>query len=120
MKKVLFLMVMILSMNACKQSMDRNPQLFGKWQGAKWMIFDQPSGMDATQVRFEFKETGEYSADFGTQHEEGKWRTEQSKLYTTATGKKEIMVKILELDAQKLHFEMNRGGQKETLELIKQ
>lgn len=103
----------------CRQANDRNPALTGKWQGTEWLIFDQPSGMDATQVVFEFRADGSYAADFGKQHQQGTWRTEKDKLYTTEEGKKEIMVKLLKIDAANLEFEMNRGGQKETLTLKK-
>lgn len=93
--------------------------LIGKWQGTEWLVFDKPSDLDASKVSFEFNEDGAYSAEFGDQKQSGTWRTEKEKLYTTETGKKEIMVKILRLDATNLDFEMNRGGQKETLKLVK-
>ncbi len=109
----------VLSLAACKRADDRNPALTGKWQGTEWLIFDQPSGMDAAQVFFEFRTDGSYAADFGKQHQQGTWRTEKDKLYTTEEGKKEIMVKLLKIDAANLEFEMNRGGQKETLKLSK-
>ena len=80
---------------------------------------DKPSGMDATQVHFEFKEDGTYSAQFGEQKQSGTWRTEKDKLYTTETGKKEILVKMLQYDGASLDFEMNRGGQKEILKMVK-
>ncbi|MBK7935940.1 MAG: hypothetical protein IPJ82_02100 [Lewinellaceae bacterium] len=41
----------------------------GKWQGPEWLIFDKPGGMDATQVGFEFKEDGTYTASFGNQNQ---------------------------------------------------
>ena len=103
----------------CKQANDNNPVLPGKWQGTEWLIFDQPSGMDATKVMFEFNADGTYSAEFGSQRQKGSWRTEKDKLYTTEEGKKEIMVKLLKADAANLEFEMNRGGQKEILKLVK-
>lgn len=116
--QLLFLTAVSFLLN-CKQANDRNPALVGKWQGAEWLIFDQPSGMDAAQVFFEFRPDGTYAADFGKQHLQGTWRTEKDKLYTTEEGKKEIMVKLLKTDAATLEFEMNRGGQKETLKLVK-
>ncbi len=120
--KTLFFQVLLasaMSLTCCKQANDQNPVLIGKWQGTDWLIFDQPSGMDAAQVFFEFRTDGSYSADFASQHQQGSWRTEKDKLYTTEAGKKEIMVKLLKTDAASLEFEMNRGGQKETLKLKK-
>ncbi|MCC6283324.1 MAG: lipocalin family protein [Saprospiraceae bacterium] len=109
----------LLTAAACQKANDKNPALFGKWQGSEWMISDKPSGMDATQVNFEFKEDGTYTASFGDQSQSGTWRTEKDKLYTLGKGKQEIMVKLLKAEATELDFEMNRGGQKETLKLLK-
>ena len=109
----------VLALASCQKANDKNPALIGQWQGTGWLIFDKPSDMDASQVHFEFKEDGSYSARFGKQNQSGVWRTEKDKLYTTETDKKEIMVKILKIDSTTLEFEMNRGGQKETLKLEK-
>ncbi|MCB9354783.1 MAG: lipocalin family protein [Saprospiraceae bacterium] len=103
----------------CQAPEEHNPLVVGDWQGTEWLIFDKSSGMDASQVHFGFQEDGRYSAQFGNQQQQGVWRTERDKLYTTEDGKKEIMVKILQLDSLRLVFEMNRGGQKETLKLEK-
>lgn len=118
MKYLLFALA-ILALAACQKANDKNPALLGKWQGTEWLIFDKPSGMDATQVNFEFKDDGTYTAQFAAQNQSGTWRTEKDKLYTQETGKQEIMVKLLKMDATSLDFEMNRGGQKETLKLKK-
>lgn len=113
------LLAVALTLTACQKTNDKNPALLGKWQGTEWLIFDKPSGMDATQVNFEFKDDGTYNAQFAAQNQSGTWRTEKDKLYTQETGKQEIMVKLLKMDATGLDFEMNRGGQKETLKLKK-
>ncbi len=118
--KHIILAFTLLALVACQKTNDKNPALLGKWQGTEWLIFDKPSGMDATQVNFEFKEDGAYNAQFADQKQSGTWRTEKDKLYTQETGKQEIMVKLLKMDATSLDFEMNRGGQKETLKLKKQ
>ncbi|MBU6341482.1 MAG: hypothetical protein KGS48_08325 [Bacteroidetes bacterium] len=119
MKKTLFFIGILSALLACQKVNDKNPKLIGSWIGEKWLIFDKPSDLDAAQVHFEFKEDGSYAAQFGQQEETGIWRTEKDKLYTTAQGKKEIMVRLITADGQHLDFEMNRGGQKETLQLIK-
>jgi hypothetical protein len=117
----LYLILIVLAhfISACQRENDKNPALLGKWQGTEWLIFDKPSGQDATRVHFEFREDGAYAAGFGDQSEKGVWRTVGDKLYTTAEGRKEIMVKVLGVNATKLKFEMNRGGQPETIELQK-
>lgn len=114
-----YLLLAILALPACKRVNDNNPALIGAWQGTEWLVFGKPMGQDATQVEFEFTAEGDYMARFGNQEENGVWRTQKDKLYTTAQGKKEIMVKILQLDDNILKFEMNRGGQQETIELKK-
>ncbi len=119
MKIKLLILTAIVALAACQKANDKNPALLGQWQGAEWLIFDKPSDMDASQVQFEFKEDGSYSASFGNQNQSGVWRTEKDKLYTQETGKQEIMVKLLKAVAANLDFEMNRGGQKETLKLTK-
>lgn len=119
MKHTLLFFALSLVLVNCQKVNDKNPALLGKWQGENWMIFDKPSTNDASQVHFEFKEEGTYNAQFGKQNQEGTWRTEKDKLYTTETGKQEIMVKLLKYDGAILNFEMNRGGQKETLEMKK-
>jgi hypothetical protein len=110
----------LMFMVSCKKVNDKNPALFGKWQGTEWLVMDRPSGLDAAKVNFEFMEDGTYTARFGNQDQIGVWRTEKDKLYTTENGKKEIMVKLLQYDGKVLDFEMNRGGQKEILKLVKQ
>jgi hypothetical protein len=115
---IIFLWAIAL-LPACKKVNDKNPALLGVWQGTEWTIMDKPGGMDASQVKFEFKEDGTYSAQFGSQQQSGTWRTEKDKLYTTENGKKEIMVKLLQANGTRLEFEMNRGGQKEVLKLEK-
>jgi hypothetical protein len=116
--QTLFLAI-ALALATCQKTNDKNPALLGQWQGTEWLIFDKPSGMDAAQVNFEFKDDGTYTAQFADQKQAGTWRTEKDKLYTQETGKQEIMVKLLKIDATGLDFEMNRGGQKETLKLAK-
>ncbi len=115
----LFIALAITVIASCQKTNDKNPALIAKWQGTEWLIMDKPGGMDAAQVYFEFKEDGAYAASFGNQNQSGTWRTEKDKLYTQETGKEEIMVKVLKLDAAVLEFEMNRGGQKEILKLKK-
>jgi len=115
----LIIAFLIVALTACQKANDKNPALLGSWQGTEWLIFDKPSDMDATQVRFEFREDGSFTADFGDQKKQGVWRTDKDKLYTTETGMQEIMVKLLKADGTNLDFEMNRGGQKETLRLTK-
>ena len=109
----------LMTILACQKVNYKNPALLGNWQGTEWLIMDKPSNIDATQVGFEFNEDGTYTAKFTDQNQSGTWRTEKDKLYTTETGKQEILVKLLKYDGVALDFEMNRGGQKEVLKMVK-
>src|SRR5262245_53524723 len=119
MKIKLLTLFIAIALASCQKTNDKNPALLGTWQGTEWLIFDQPSDMDATRVQFEFREDGSFTADFGEQKKQGTWRTNGDKLYTTENGMQEIMVKLLKADGASLDFEMNRGGQKETLKMVK-
>ena len=116
---LIFMLAALTGLVACQKTNDKNPALLGQWKGTEWLIFDKPSDIDAAQVQFEFKDDGTYSAQFGKQNQAGTWRTEKDKLYTQETGKQEIMAKMLTINDKALDFEMNRGGQKETLKLAK-
>lgn len=118
MRYPLFAFVLLVFV-ACQKVNDKNPALLGQWQGKEWLIMDKPSDIDASKVSFEFKEDGTYKAEFGQQSQSGVWRTEKDKLYTTETGKQEILVKLLKYDGTALEFEMNRGGRKEILKFVK-
>ncbi|HNL38757.1 MAG TPA: hypothetical protein PKH43_06480 [Saprospiraceae bacterium] len=118
--KALFLTLLLaFALSACQKANDKNPMLLGHWAGKEWLVFGKPSGQDASLVSFDFDENGAYRASFGDQKQQGTWRTDGDKLYTTETGKKEIMVKLITADGSTLKFEMKRGGQQETLELTK-
>ncbi len=117
---LLLAFLLITAATACQRVNDKNPDLVGKWQGTEWLVFGKPSVQDASRVSFEFTAEGKFTASYGEQSESGVWRTDKSRLFTKADGREEIMVKILKLDATSLKFEMNRGGQPETIELIRQ
>ncbi len=99
---------------------ENNPALFGKWRGVEWSFMGKPSGEDATQVQFEFKEDGTFQANYGPQNKSGTWRTAKDSLYTTQTGMKELPIKLLKADGSALEFEMNVGGKPEVLKFKKQ
>lgn len=111
--------LLLIAIAGCQKANDKNPALLGKWQGTEWLVFDAGSDMDATQVEFEFRDDGTFTAQFGDQKKQGTWRTSGDKLYTTETGMQEIMVKLLKANGSNLDFEMNRGGRKETLKFKK-
>lgn len=106
-------------LGSCQPVNDKNVALLGRWEGTQWLINDEPSQQDPSKVYFEFNADGTYSAGYRTQGEKGIWRTHDDKLYTTAEGRKEMVVRFHLTDTSTLRFEMNRGGQPEIIELAK-
>lgn len=98
---------------------DKNPAVLGKWQGTEWIFMGKPSGMDATQVNFEFKEDGTFKANFAEQHKSGTWRTKQDSMFTMEPGKREIPIRLLKSDGSGLVFEMDVKGNKEIIKFRK-
>jgi len=66
-----------------------------------------------------FEADGTYAATFGSQNEAGTWRLEGDKLYTTAGGQVQKMVRLPRLSADTLVMDMNRAGTAETMVLVK-
>ncbi|MCC6726084.1 MAG: lipocalin family protein [Saprospiraceae bacterium] len=86
----------------------------GKWQATHWATASGERPVE--NVNFDFH--GEtYNAKLGLKDETGSFRLDGDKLYTTAQGQQEIMVKIKRLTPDSLVFEMNRGGVQEILTL---
>lgn len=100
---------------------DKVPEaILGQWRGVTWTVENQPSGRDAGSVRFTFDPAQRYEAVFGDQQEKGTFKVDGNKLYTTAEGQMQKMVKIIRLSADTLEMEMNRAGTKENLILAKE
>jgi len=105
---------------ACENSTSENAKIEGKWRGSSWMVNEQTSNRDASEVTFEFMPSGSYSAAFAAQAEAGNYRLEGTKLYTTADGQAEKMVEIDLPNTDTLIMKMNRAGTPETLILVKE
>ncbi len=117
--KYLYLLLPFLLFAACSGSSD-NQQLYGSWQGHKWLIGEQAAERDATPVNFQFTPEGQYTAEFGAQSESGSYRLEGDKLYTDAEGQAQKMVQIRFTAPDTLRMDMNRAGTPEVLVLVKQ
>jgi hypothetical protein len=115
----LFLIILSFTITSCINS-DNKALLVGNWKGAEWLAGGKPSDIDVHQVHFTFTRFGGYNSDMGGSNERGTYILRDNKLYTTAEGELEIMVEITKLTKDSLVFNMNRGGQAETLTLIKE
>jgi chitinase len=104
---------------SCTDDDERKQTLVGNWHGTAWLINGAPSSLNAEEVTFSFRDDDTYSSSFGLQSMQGTYRIKGEKLYTTEEGKEEIVVGIRTLTMDSLVFDMNRGGQDETLILLR-
>ena len=105
-------------LSSCSHS-ENEKLISGSWQGTEWLVNGQPSGRNVQQTAFSFDDKGQYSFDYGDAKETGTYKVENDMLFTTPQGQNEMMVKILKLTKDSLVFDMNRGGTRETLTLVR-
>ena len=92
--------------------------MFGSWSVSNWQ--DESTGkIISNQMDMEFKSDGKYAIDYGSKKESGKYWISGEYLHTVADGKAEISVKILNLNADSLVIQMNRGGSMEHVTLLR-
>ena len=109
----------LLFLLSCNTNSENNKLIIGIWTGAEWLVNGKPSDLNAQDTHFMFNDKGEYSYEYSGNKEKGKYIIEKDMLFTTPTGEQEIMVKIIKLTKDSLVFDMNRGGQPESLTLIR-
>lgn len=119
MKQFLIIIFTLLLLAGCTADAGIPEAIYGNWTGVRWTAEDKDAGRDAAQVHFSFVQPTQYEATFGDQREKGSFKVDGSKLYTTAEGQMQKMVKIVRLTNDTLEMEMNRGGTKENLVLAK-
>ncbi|HNP53351.1 MAG TPA: lipocalin family protein [Ferruginibacter sp.] len=112
----LLLMILLAS---CGSSNQNDKKIIGKWDGVVWMIAGQPSKNDALDTHFSFDDKGNYEYDYAGNKESGTYKVENDMLFTKPINESEIMVKIARLTDDSLVFDMNRGGQNESLVLMR-
>ena len=113
-------LIFVFLFASCAETTTLNQDLlYGSWQGSNWTVDGEDSGRDAGAVRFQFNINGDYIAVFGDDAEQGTFRLESDKLYTTEEGQLEKAVRIITLSMDSLVFDMNRQGQDESLTLLK-
>lgn len=94
--------------------------IIGKWQATQWLAGGKPTTNNAAATSFTFDDKANYTFNYDGTLEKGTYKIDNKSLFTTAEKQQEIMVNITKLTTDSLTFEMNRGGQAETLYLIKQ
>ena len=120
MKKI-FTATLLLSIFAisCTTENKNAPLIIGNWQAVQWLEAGKPSTHNVTATSFSFDDKAAYSFTYEGTIEKGTYKIDNTSLYTTADKKQEIMVKIVKLTADSLTFDMNNGGQAETIVLVK-
>jgi hypothetical protein len=119
MKAPSFFFLLFLFLISCSTDNTQNELLYGNWQAISWTVDGQESGRNVSTVSFEFKADNVYSASFGQQKEEGTFRLQNDKLYTTAQGKVEKMVSLPKISNDTIIMDMNRQGEAEQLTLVR-
>lgn len=109
----------LLILLSCNNS-ENKKLIIGNWSGTEWLVNGKPSDLDAKGTHFTFNDKGEYIHEYSGNKEKGTWIIEKDMLFTTPTGENEMMVKIIKLTKDSLIFDMNRGGQPESLTLLRQ
>lgn len=121
MKKLIFLC--LFSINSlvflsCVKN-ENAQRIIGNWKGVSWLVNGQPSDYNIESTHFSFDDKGHYSFDYDGSKVSGSYKVEHDMLFTTLEDQREIMVKIVQLVADTLVFDMNRGGQAEMLTLVR-
>lgn len=120
-KTLIFVIAVGMMLFSCQSNDLDKTLLYGKWKGADWLLEGNSTDFDAHLVHFSFADDDNYLADFGgTQKEIGTYRLEGDKLYTTAKGKKEKVVRLVTLNQDSIVMDMNRSGRDEVLILVRE
>ena len=116
--KILPVVILFIALLSCTERIDKK-LLPGEWKGAQWIVEGLGSQIDASTAVFVFQENGQYTYSYNDAVEKGKYFLTNGELYTTPDGGTKMMVKIEKLTQDSLVFNMNRGGQAETLTLLR-
>jgi Lipocalin-like domain len=118
--KKLFLFAIFFTALLTSCTENKNASLIiGKWQATQWLVAGKASTNNVAATSFTFDDKAAYTFNYDGTIEKGTYKVDNNSLYTTAEKQQEIMVNITKLTTDSLTFEMNRGGQAETLILVK-
>lgn len=112
-------LALFLAFSACTDAETDTTPLHGEWQAASWTVNGEPTNRAASGVAFVFNPDRTYTASMGQQSESGSYRLSGDKLYTTADGQIEKMVKITQPHPDTLVMDMNRVGTPEVIRLVR-
>jgi hypothetical protein len=119
MKQITIILFCILCIFSSCGNNENNKLIVGHWKGAEWLINGNPSNRNAAETQFTFDANGDYTFISPNVLEKGTYNVENEMLFTKPKDQQEIMVRITKLTKDSLIFDMNRGGQPETLLLLR-
>jgi Lipocalin-like domain len=117
-KLTLLTTIAILILTSCADTKN-NKIIIGNWHAVQWEANGKPLNRNVETTFFTFTDKGTYTFENAGTVEEGTYKVEIDNLFTIAKGKQEIMVKIVKATSDSLVFDMNNGGQAETITLLK-
>jgi hypothetical protein len=91
--------------------------MHGKWSVSEWKV-ESTGKLISNKMDMDFQSDGQYTIDYGTKKEQGKYWIAGDYLHTVADGKSEMSVKIMKLSTDTLEIQMNRGGEMEKVLLL--
>jgi hypothetical protein len=121
MKHVLLFTFLSLFLTNCFEAPENiaEERIFGTWVGLSYLQ-GETLMEDASSIGFKFLEDKTYMGVYGEQVEEGVYRMEGNKLYTTAKGLAEKNVELQYVSQDSIIMKMNRSGVIEILTLGKE
>lgn len=119
MKSGIVTIMLLTAMASCSSSANNDKKIIGQWDGVVWMVEGKASKNDALDTHFSFDEKGNYEYNYAGNKETGTYKVENDMLFTKPVNESEIMVKIARITTDSLVFDMNRGGQNESLILVR-
>lgn len=116
---IIIVLIASLLFASCHLMVTDNKEIFGHWSGIEWLADGSPSSYDPQDASFTFSEDGDYTFQYGSNTEKGKYSFSNNQLFTTPDGGIRMMVKVIRMENDTLVFDMNRGGVAERLTLIR-
>jgi len=108
----------VVTLASCSSKYDKS-QITGDWQTISWIQLDDNQEVNR-KMDFEFKDDNRYHVNYdGSATEEGRYWLAGEFLHTVEDGRAEKKVRITQLTADTMVFEMNRAGHLESVTLIR-
>ncbi len=117
-KYILSIFSLFLIVSSCVETKNHK-LIIGNWYAVEWLINGNSSDENVKNTSFTFNDKGEYTFINSGYTEKGTYKIEKDMLFTKPMNQQEMMVRIAKLTSDSLVFDMNRGGQPETLILLK-